>query len=56
MACYLADDLRVYEPFECRAVRGGRWVIERARVCEELIGGRWEGYVVILSRLPVVNA
>lgn len=48
-ATYLSDDLRVYEPETCRTDRG-TW--QTFRLCEELIDGRWEGFVSIISEEP----
>jgi hypothetical protein len=46
LATYLTDDFRVYEPETCRTDRG---TLRTFRLCEELVGGRWEGFVSILS-------
>lgn len=49
MATYLSDDFRVYEPETCSSHVG---TIRTYRLCEELVGGRWEGFVSIVSEEP----
>lgn len=49
IATYLSDDFRVYELETCYTKRG---TLCTFRLCEELIEGRWEGFVSIVSDVP----
>jgi hypothetical protein len=49
LATYLSNEIRVYGQETCRTDRG---TIRTFQLCEELVAGRWEGFVSILSEEP----
>lgn len=45
-------DFRTQKPYVGRAKGGWRWI----QVCEEFIGGRWEGFVALPGRVYKTKA
>lgn len=49
LATYITEDFRVYEPEACRSDEG---TLRTIRLCEELVGGRWEGFYSVVAEEP----